>query len=108
MTLDISKLRVAVIEKQELILNKLTTLTYQEVMHLMASLSSLISNLEVQAEEEIRCNKILVGEMERDARTTFSKSEAILKCSDTYLTYKNIMSLKQCSSRGLDLARVHA
>lgn len=106
---DISKLRAAVIEKQELILNKLTTLSYEEVMHLMASLSSIISNLDkVQAEEEVQCNKLLVSEMERDSRTTFSKAEAVLKSSDLHLAYKNIMSLKQCASRGLNLARLHA
>lgn len=105
---DISKLWAAVIEKQELILNKLTILTYDEVMHLMASLSSIINNLDkVQAEEEAQCNKILIGEMERDTRTTFSKTEAILKCSDAYVSYKNILSLKQCASRGLNLARFH-
>lgn len=105
---DISKLRTAVIEKQELILNKLTTLSYQEVIHLMASLSSIITNIDkVQAEEEIQCNKLLVSEMERDPRTTFSKAEAVLKSSDTYLAYKNIMGLKQCASRGLNLAKLH-
>jgi len=105
---DISKLRAAVIEKQELILNKLTTLTYEEVMQVMASLSSLITNLDkVQAEEESQCNKHLVGEMERDSRATLSKAEAILKSSDAYLSYKNIMSLKQCASKGLNLARSH-
>ncbi len=105
---DISKLRAAVIEKQEVILNRLTTLSYEEVMQLMASLSSLITNLDkVQAEEEVQCNRIVVGEMEKDARTTFSKAEAILKTTDTYLVYKNIMSLKQCASRALTLARLH-
>ena len=106
---DISKLRAAVIEKQELILNRLTALSYDEVMHLMASLSSIISNLDkVQAEEEVLCNRLLVSEMEKDARTTFSKAEAVLKSSDIHLAYKNIMSLKQCASRGLNLARLHA
>lgn len=105
---DISKLRAAVIEKQEIVLNKLTSLSYEEVMHLMASLSSIISNLDkVQAEEEVQCNKLLVSEMERDSRTTFSKAEAILKSSDIHLTYKNVISLKQCASRGLNLARLH-
>ena len=105
---DISKLRAAVIEKQELILNRLTTLSYEEVMQLMASLSSLITNLDkVQAEEEVQCNRIVVGEMEKDARTTFSKADALLKTTDTYLSYKNIMSLKQCASRALALARIH-
>ena len=66
---DIAKLRSAVIEKQELILNRLATLTYEEVMHLMASLSSIITNLDkVQAEEECQCNRHLVAEMEKDAR----------------------------------------
>ncbi len=106
---DTSKLRAAVIEKQELILNKLTTMTYAEVMQLMASLSAIIGNLDkVQAEEELQCNRLLVGEMEKDTRTTFSKAEAIMKCSDAHLSYKNIMSLKQCASRGLNLARLHA
>lgn len=106
---DISKLRAAVIEKQELILNKLTALSYEEVMHLMASLSAIITNLDiVQAEEEVRCNRLVVSEMERDSRTTFSKAEAVLKSSDTHLAYKNIMSLKQCAVRGLGLARLHA
>ena len=105
---DTSKLRAAVIEKQELILNRLTTLTYEEVMQLMASLSSLITNLDkVQAEEEVQCNRLLVSEMEKDSRTTFSKAEAILKTTDIYLSYKNILSLKQCASRGANLARLH-
>jgi hypothetical protein len=105
---DISKLKSAVIEKQELILNRLTTLTYEEVMHLMASLSAIISNLDkFQAEEEIHCNRLLVSTMDKDAKITFSKAEAVLKCSDIYLSYKNFMSLKQCASRGLNLARLH-
>ena len=105
---DISKLRTAVIEKQELILNKLTALSYEEVMQLMASLSSLITNLDkVQAEEEAQCNRLIVTELEKDARTTFSKAEAILKSSDIHLSYKNVMSLKQCAARGLNLARLH-
>lgn len=105
---DTSKLRAAVIEKQELILNRLTSLSYEEVMQLMASLSAIISNLDkVQSEEEVQCNRLLVGEMEKDARTTFSKAEAILKTTDAYLSYKNILSLKQCAVRGLGLARLH-
>ncbi len=105
---DLSKLRAAVIEKQDLILNKLTSLSYEEVMQLMASLSSLITNLDkVQAEEEVRCNKLIAGEMERDPRTTFSKAESILKTTEIYLAYKNVMSLKQCTVRGLNLARLH-
>jgi hypothetical protein len=106
---DTSELRAAVIEKQELILNRLTALSYEEIMQLMASLSSLINNLDkVQAEEEMQCNKILVGEMEKDTRATFSKADAILKTTDAYLSYKNILSLKQCAVRGLGLARLHA
>ena len=61
----------------------------------------------VQSEEEAQCNKLLVNEMERDSRTTFSKSEAILKTTDAYLSYKNILSLKQCALRGLSLAKIH-
>lgn len=105
---DISKLRAVVIEKQEVILNKLTSLSYEEVMPLMASLSSIITNLDkAQIEEEILCNKIIISEMEGDTRTTFSKAEAILKTSDTYLSYKSIISLKQFAVRGLNLARLH-
>ena len=105
---DISKLRTVVIEKQELILNRLTLLSYEEVMQLMASLSSIITNLDkVQAEEEVQCNRLLVNELDKDSRTSFSKAEAILKCSDTYLSYKNIVSLKKCASRGLNLTRLH-
>ena len=106
---DISKLRAAVVEKQDVIVNKLTALSYEEVMHLMASLSSITTNLDkAQAEEEVLCNKLIVSELERDSRTTFSKAEAILKSSDLHLSYKNIMSLKQCASRGIGLARLHA
>jgi hypothetical protein len=95
---DLSSLRAAVIEKQDLILNKLPSISYEEVMKLMASLSSLISNLDkIHAEEEVRCNKIIVSEMANDQRTTFSKAEAVLKTSEVYLSYKNIMSLKQCA-----------
>lgn len=106
---DIGKLRTAVIEKQDLILHKLTSLSYDEVMHLMASLSAIITNLDnIQAEAEAQCNKLIVTEMERDSRITFSKAEAVLKSSDIHLSYKNIMSLKQCAARGLSLARIHA
>lgn len=106
---DLPGLRAAVIEKQDLILNKLTSLSYEDLMKLMASLSSLITNLDkVQAEEEVRCNKFIVGEMASDPRTTFSKAEAVLKTSEAYLSYKNVMSLKQCAVRGLNIARLHA
>jgi hypothetical protein len=89
---DISKLRQAVVEKQELILNRLTSLSYEEVMHLMASLSSIITNLDkVQVEEEIQCNRLIVTEMKNDSRTTFSKAEAFLKATDLYLSYKSIV-----------------
>ena len=105
---DVSKLRSAVIEKQELILNKLTAMTYVEVMQLMASLSAIISNLDkVQFEEEGQCNRLLVAEMNKDARTTFSKADAVLKSSDAYQSYKSIMNLKQCAARGMNLARLH-
>lgn len=105
---DITKLRTAVIEKQEIILNRLTKLSYEEVIQMMASLSSLITNLDkIQAEEEVQCNRIMVREMEKDVRTNFSKAEAILKSTETYLSYKNIMSLKQCASRALSLSRLH-
>ncbi len=105
---DISKLHTAVIEKQKLILNKLTTLSYKDVMHLTASLSSIITNLDnVQAEEEVLCNRLIVNEIERDSMATFSKAEAILKASDSHHADKNILSL-QCASRGLSLARLHA
>ncbi|MDH4466831.1 MAG: hypothetical protein QE271_02130 [Bacteriovoracaceae bacterium] len=106
---QISKLRSAVIQKQEIILNKLTQLPYQEVMKLLASLSSLVINLDMALiEVENKCNKFLVSELERDPRATFSKGEAALKSSEIYMTYRNILSLKQCASRGLGFARMHA
>lgn len=106
---ELSNLRSAVIEKQEIILNKLTSLSFEEVMHLMASLSSLITNLDkIQAEEEMHCNRIIVREMEKDQRTTFSKAEAILKASETYQSYKNVMGLKQFAIRGLTFTKMQA
>lgn len=36
-----------------------------------------------------------------DPRATFSKADAVLKSSEQYLAYKNIVSLKQCAMRGL-------
>jgi len=43
---DFSELRVAVIEKQDIILHKLTELPYRELIQLVASLSAIIGNLE--------------------------------------------------------------
>lgn len=105
---DLSKFRAAVIEKQEIILNRLTKLTYEEVMQLMASLTALISNLDkILAEEDVLCNRLMVAEMERDPRSTFSRAESIMKASETYLSYKHAMNLKQCAARGLSLAKIH-
>lgn len=105
---DFAKIRTAVIEKQEVILNKLTDLPYNDIIKLLASLSSIITNLDrLQAEEESQCNKMIVQHMAQDQRATFSKAEAVLKASDVYMTYKNILSLKQCTSRGLSIVKLH-
>lgn len=105
---DILKVKSAVIEKQEIILNKLTDLPYEESIKLMASLSSLLTNLDrLLAEEESHCNKLIIKYMSDDPRATISKAEAALKSSDIYLSYKNILSLKQCTARGLSIVRIH-
>ncbi len=46
MMVDLSELKTAVIEKQDIILHKLTELSYKDLMKLAASVSSIISNLE--------------------------------------------------------------
>jgi hypothetical protein len=105
---DISKIKSAVIEKQDIILNRLNDLSYDESMKLLASLSSLITNIDrLQAEEENRCNKLIVQHMTEDPRATFSKAEAVLKASELYVSYKNILSLKQCTARGLGIVKLH-
>ena len=106
--IDISKITLAVIEKQETILNRLTDLSYNDTLKLMASLSSLIINLDrLQTEEESNCNKLILQTMKEDRRTSLSKAEVVMKSSDTYLSYKNILSLKQCTSRGIGIVRLH-
>ena len=106
--IDISKITQAVIEKQELILNKLIELSYNESLKLMASLSSLLTNLDrLQTEEDSQCNKLILQAMREDPRMTFAKAETIMKSSETYLSYKNILSLKQCTSRGIGIVRLH-
>ena len=105
---DISKIRAVVIEKHEMVLNQLTKLSHEDLIKLLASFSSIIANLDkAQAEDEAQCNKLIISEMERDPRATFSKAEAILKASDIYLTYKNTLSLKQFASRDLNIAKMH-
>ena len=108
MMTDILKFKSVLIEKQELILNRLTLLDSKELMHLVASLSSLISNLDLaQAEEEIRCNRVIVSEMKLH-RTSFARAESVLKSSDTYFAYKNVLNLKQCAVRSYNLAKMQA
>lgn len=104
---DFQKLRQALIEKQEIIL-KLTSLNYQEAMQLIASLSSLITNLDrAYLEAEVKCNHQMVQQMEHDPRCTISKAEIYLKATEPYQVYKDLLSLKQCAARGLSLAKVH-
>jgi hypothetical protein len=106
--IEISKITLAVIEKQEIILNKLTDLSYNESIKLMASLSSLLTNIDwLQVEGESQCNRLLFQTMKDDPRTTVSKAESMMKSSDVYRSYKKILSLKQCTSRGLGIVRFH-
>ncbi len=105
---DFSELKVAVIEKQGIILNKLTELSYRELIQLVASLSAIISNLEnMYTESEILCNKIISEQMLYDHRTTFAKAESIMKSSEVYVKSKNIANLKQCALRAISLAKIH-
>ena len=105
---DLSELKTAVIEKQDIILHKLTELSYKELMQLSASLSAIISNLEnMYTRSENLCNKIISEQMLHDHKTTFSKAESIMKSSEIYLKSKNILNLKQCASRAMSLIKIH-
>lgn len=74
---DLPKLRQAVIEKQELVL-KLTKLSYEETVQLIASLSSIITNLDrAYLEAEVKCNSQMVQQMEHDPRCTIQKQKPI-------------------------------
>ena len=58
---NIVKIREVVIEKQEVVLNKLIELNHNDLIKLMASISALIADIDrAQVEEEMRCNKIIV------------------------------------------------
>lgn len=104
---DLQKLRHVLIEKQEIIL-KLTNLNYAETVQLIASLSSLITNLDRSyLEAEIKCNSQMVQQMEHDPRCTITKAETYLKSTESYVLYRELLSLKQCAARGLSLAHVH-
>jgi hypothetical protein len=105
---DLDELKNAIIEKQNIILNKLTELPYKESMRLLASLLAIVSNLEnMQTQSEIVCNRIISDLMMADHRTSFSKAETIMKSSDTYLKHKKISNLKQCASRESSLIKIH-
>jgi hypothetical protein len=104
---DLSRLSSAIIEKQGVILNNLVNLSHEELMKMMVSLSAIISNLEkLQTQEDIKCNKIMAIEFSNDSRASFSKVEVLMKASDTYLEYKNVMNLKQCALRELSLVKI--
>lgn len=105
--MDLSKFSNALIEKQEIILNQLTELPYEELIKLMASISAIISNLEkLQTTEDIKCNKIIAEQFLNDPRASFAKAEALMKSSEAYAKYKNIANLKQCALRELQIVRI--
>ena len=105
---NLSILQTEVIEKQELVVNKLTTLSYVEVIQLMARLSLLISDLDkIQIEHEIQCNKFIVRKMEQETKGVYSKAEAMMKASDLYWDYKNTLSAKQSAVSALHTAKIH-
>ena len=105
---DFDELKVAVIEKQEIILHKLNELSYKKLMQLAASLSAIISNLEnMYTKSENLCNKIISEQMLHDHRTTFAKAESIMKSSEIYVKSKNIVNLKQCALRAISLVKIH-
>lgn len=105
---DTAKIRAAVIEKHEVVLNQLAQLPYDDVIKLIASLSFIIDNLDrAQEDGEFECNKIIVSEMGKDPGVTFFRAEAILETSEAYLSYKSTMSLKQLAVRDLNIARLH-
>lgn len=105
---DLSELKTAVLEKQDIILHKLTELSYKDLMKLAASVSSIISNLEnMYTRNEYLCHKIISEQMLHDPRITFAKAESIMKSSEIYLKTKNILNLKQCASRTMSLIKIH-
>lgn len=105
---DFDELKAAVIEKQDIVLNKLTELSYKELIQLVASLSAIVGNLEnMYAISEHLCNKIIAEQMIQDYRTSFAKAEAVMKSSENYVKSKNIVNLKQCALRAINLAKIH-
>lgn len=105
---EFSELKAAVIEKQDIVLHKLTELSYKDLMQLAASLSAIISNLKnIYIKSEHLCNKIISEHMLNDHRATFSKAESIMKSSEIYVKSKNIANLKQYSSRAMSLIKIH-
>lgn len=72
--MGLSKFSNALVEKQDIILNRLTDLSCQKSIKLMAG---IVSNLEkLQSTEDIKCNKIIADQFLNDPRATFSKVEA--------------------------------
>ena len=104
---DLSTFSKAIIEKQNVILNNITDLSYNELIKMMASISAIISNLEkLQTNEDIKCNKIVSDQFLNDPKAAFAKAEAFMKSSDCYLAYKNILNLKQCATRILQILKI--
>lgn len=105
---NIDELRSAVIEKQSIILEKLPNLAYQDSLRLAASISAIISNLEtLQGYEELKYHTLVSEQLSNDPKASFAKVEAIMKSSNSYVSYRNVVNLKQCALRMQNLAKVH-
>ncbi|MFK7828128.1 MAG: hypothetical protein AB8G05_28520 [Oligoflexales bacterium] len=105
---SIEELRSAVIEKQSMILEKLPSLAYDETLRLAASISAIISNLEsLQGFEELKYHTLISEQLSNDPKASFAKVEAIMKSSNSYVSYRNVVNLKQCALRMQNLAKIH-
>lgn len=106
---ELTAIKTSLFEKQDLIATRLNLLNYNELLALVSSLSSLISKLDfLQADEEIRCNRVLIQEMNSNPRGTLGKAEAILRSSETYRSFKYINNLKNLAIRSFHLSKQHA
>lgn len=104
----LEQLKDTVREKQQLIANNLINYSYEELIKLISSLHVIISELEhMYARSDVLCNRIIADHMEADSRASFSKVEAIMKSSYTYIEHRTIVNLKQCASREVSLVKIH-
>ena len=73
-----------------------------------ASISAIISNLEtLQGYEELKYHTLVSEQLSNDPKASFAKVEAIMKSSNSYVSYRNVVNLEQCALRMQNLAKVH-